>query len=164
LRRKGEEGLDCGRRVALHHDNAFSTCGGEGRPVFGQAIAFQACPGEFNVVWIILYRQKGSYLRPGLSFRGVRKCEIEDRSFVHFAFGSDAPAVADDDSLDVRQSDAGPFELFGLVQPLKHSEELAGILHVETRAIVSHREFEFMRVVLATADFDFRAVAMTGVF
>src|SRR6266851_437729 len=42
------------------------------------------------------------------------------------------------DTVDNRQSDAGPFELIGAVESLKGTKQLFGLLQVEARAVVPH--------------------------
>ncbi len=49
----------------------------------------------------------------------------------------DAPAVALDDALHDRQADAGAFIFLRAVQPLEDAEELVGVAHVETGAVVA---------------------------
>ena len=41
-------------------------------------------------------------------------------------------------SLDGGQAHARPFEVFGAVQALEHSEEFVGVLHVEAHAVIAH--------------------------
>jgi hypothetical protein len=53
-------------------------------------------------------------------------------------FGPYPPAVALYDSANNSQANACALEILGPVQPLEHLKELAGILHIETRAIVLH--------------------------
>src|SRR6185312_15404903 len=62
--------------------------------------------------------------------------ETEGRAAIGRGFCPDAAAVAADDPMYRRQSDARALEFAFGVQALEGAEELAGILHVEPRAVV----------------------------
>src|ERR1043165_2680838 len=70
-----------------------------------------------------------------LSGRG--QCEVEGRARADLALGPDAPAVAADDALDGRQAHARPPELARAVETLERAEQLCGLGHRETRAVVA---------------------------
>jgi hypothetical protein len=55
-------------------------------------------------------------------------------------FGSYCPAMAMNDALDGREPYPGAFELVSPMQPLKDTEQLVGILHVETDTVVPHED------------------------
>ena len=63
--------------------------------------------------------------------------EVERRALADGTFGPDAAAVAMDDPLHRRQADPGALELGLVVQPLERSEQLVGVRHVESRAVVA---------------------------
>jgi hypothetical protein len=66
------------------------------------------------------------------------KGKVESRALVGFAFGPDASAVATNHTLNQGQPHAGSFKLLGTVQTLEHTEKLAHVLHLESRAVVPH--------------------------
>src|SRR6059058_1370733 len=63
--------------------------------------------------------------------------EVEGRPLVHSPFGPDSSAVAVDDTLHGGEADARAFELFTAVETLERAEQLAGVRHVESRAVVA---------------------------
>ena len=54
-----------------------------------------------------------------------------------FTFGPDFPAMAVNDALDDGKTHSRTLEFADVVQPLEHSEQLADILHVESRSVVT---------------------------
>src|SRR6266496_1340612 len=72
-------------------------------------------------------------------FFGNRK--VKRRAAVHCAFRPGSSAVAMNDALDARQTNAGPLELLLAVQPLKHAEQFFGILRIETDAVVANEDY-----------------------
>src|SRR6202521_5143870 len=66
--------------------------------------------------------------------------EIEGGAFADGALGPDAAAVAVDDPLRGGQPDSCPRELTDRMQTLERGEQLAGMRHVETDAVVAHEE------------------------
>jgi len=56
---------------------------------------------------------------------------------IYFGLCPNAPAMAMDDALHNRQSDARAFKFIRAMQPLKNSEQFVCILHVEARAVVA---------------------------
>src|SRR5512142_2488508 len=67
-----------------------------------------------------------------------RPSDIYRRAFIELALRPYAPAMPGDDALHHGETDSLPLEFFHAVQALEHAEQLVGILHVETRAIVLH--------------------------
>jgi hypothetical protein len=65
--------------------------------------------------------------------------------------------MAADDTLDIGQSNAGAFELVGVVQPLKNAKQLIGVLHIEAHAIIADKKDLFAVVPGMAADFDLSA-------
>ena len=59
------------------------------------------------------------------------------RTFVHLAFGPDASAMPEDDSLNVRQSDSRPVDI-PAVQPFEHAENLLVIIRVNPDSVVAY--------------------------
>src|SRR5436853_416569 len=78
-------------------------------------------------------------------------------------FGPGAAAVAGNDAPDVGQSDAGALELARAVEPLKHSEELVGILHVEAGAVIANKDHDLILHGPVASDFNGGALAGAGV-
>src|SRR5688572_25148504 len=65
---------------------------------------------------------------------------IKRRSLVRRALGPGASAMAGDDAAHVGKADARAFELVLAVQPLENAEELFGVSHVETHAVIAHEK------------------------
>ena len=57
-------------------------------------------------------------------------------AFIFFGFDPDLAAMPLNDPLDQSQADAGAFELFLPMQPLKYTEEFIRVSHIETDAVV----------------------------
>src|SRR5271165_6018971 len=76
------------------------------------------------------------------------------RAAVQHAFGPDSAPVALDNALDIGQSDARAGKLSLAVQALKDAEELAGILRIEARAVVAHKNHVLILAAGNAADFD----------
>ena len=72
--------------------------------------------------------------------------------------------MARDDTPDNGQSDASAFKFISAMQPLKNAEEFIRIFHVKTRAVVAHKDGDFVHGVVQATDFNFSGVAVTGVF
>ena len=68
-----------------------------------------------------------------------------------------------DNSLDIGQPDPVAFKLILRVQPLEHSKELVGLLHVESNAIVPHKDDDCTFLHLG-ANLDFRRRAIAAEF
>jgi len=68
-----------------------------------------------------------------------------------------------DDALNRRQSDAGPFELGGLMQPLEGSEQLRGVGHIESSAVIAD-EIDGSSPRAGGAEFETRILAFAGEF
>ena len=66
----------------------------------------------------------------------------------------DGAAVPLDNLLADGQAYAGAGELFPLVQPLEHAENLFEILRVNSQSVVLHREDPFLLAILAGGDVD----------
>src|SRR5205823_11910466 len=75
-------------------------------------------------------------LRSGLGSRG--QAEIQRRAFIGAAIRPHPATVTGDDPMHDRQTDAGARERLLRMEALKHAEELVGIAHVETDAVVAH--------------------------
>ena len=75
------------------------------------------------------------------------RCEVERRAPIDRRFRPDPPAVTLNDALDDRQADAGALEILRAMQPLEHAEQLVGVAHVETGAIVANKEHAFAAAV-----------------
>src|SRR6266540_4131577 len=90
--------------------------------------------------------------------------EIERRAPPGRRLRPHAAAVAANDALDDREPHAGALVVLRPMQPLKDSEQLAGVLHVETHAVVLHVVGGgFVGAVAAAgADLDRRVVALAG--
>src|SRR5206468_1273861 len=67
------------------------------------------------------------------------------------------------DAVDARQPDAGAFELALRVETLEGGEQLAGVGHVEARAVVLYEEFR-VSVGLARSNFDASISLLAGEF
>src|SRR5215208_2845656 len=74
------------------------------------------------------------------SCMGLRQCEVERGALVGGAIGPDPATVALGDPRDGGETDACPGELGLRMQPLKHTEQLVAIGHVEAGAVVAHEE------------------------
>src|SRR5207245_1843643 len=72
--------------------------------------------------------------------RSSSKREIKGRAPVGGALGPDLAAVAVDDPLYRGEPDPRAGELAGRVQPLKRAEQLGGVRHVESGAVVAHEK------------------------
>src|SRR5580765_4570353 len=92
----------------------------------------------------------------------TRQGEVERRTAVHFRIGPDAAAVPVNDAADMGEADAGTFEFIILMKPLKDPEEIAGVAHVESGAIVAYKESALALSGLA-ADLDDRRRPLAGV-
>ena len=66
--------------------------------------------------------------------------EIEGGTASGLRFGTNRAAVAMDDALHGGETDAGAFEIFLAMQPLKGPEELIGIFRIEAHSVVAHEE------------------------
>src|ERR1051326_3571937 len=64
------------------------------------------------------------------------ECEVKCRSLIRLRFGPDAPAVALDNTLYQRQTDAVSFVFFGTVQSLEDPEQFVGIAHIKAHPVV----------------------------
>src|SRR5258705_8580115 len=67
-----------------------------------------------------------------------RQGEIKARAFLDTAFGPDLSAVPGDNPMHDREPDTGAAELVVSVQALKNGEQLVGVAHVESGAVVLH--------------------------
>src|SRR5882757_584225 len=70
----------------------------------------------------------------------VSKGEEEGSALPDRRLGPNAAAVAHDDSLHNRETDAGAWELRITMQTLKRDEKLVGVLYIESRAVVPNAE------------------------
>src|SRR5690349_259476 len=59
-----------------------------------------------------------------------------------------------DDTLDIGQPDTSTLEVFLKMQPLKHTKQLVGVLHVKTHTVVSNKENRFRGCTWLTAHLD----------
>src|SRR5271168_4658384 len=66
----------------------------------------------------------------------VSQSEKKGGAFIDGCLGPDAAAMSRNDPLYGRQTDSGAFKLRILMQPLKGREELVGVLHIETGAVI----------------------------
>src|SRR5262245_7803646 len=66
----------------------------------------------------------------------LSKREIKRRAFIRLGIRPDTPAMLADDALNGCQPHSGAGKLFGVMQPLERAEQLAGIDHVESGAII----------------------------
>src|SRR5580693_54556 len=73
--------------------------------------------------------------------------KIKGCSSIHFSLSPSAPAVAGDDASDNSQSNTGAFKFVGAMQPLKDAEQFVRIGHVKTRAVVAHKDGDFVHRV-----------------
>jgi hypothetical protein len=69
-----------------------------------------------------------------------------------------------DDPLDVGKSDAGSLKVLRAMEALENSEQLRGVSHIETNAVIAHIKYRLGRggIVAAPrqlADFDLRLLA-----
>src|ERR1700749_4447723 len=88
---------------------------------------------------------------------------MKNGASVGFTFGPGSPSVARDDASYIGKADAVAGKLGGAMQALEHAEQLAGVLHVEAGAVVSHEELVIPRGGAGEADLDLRQLAVTGV-
>src|SRR4051794_20543130 len=93
----------------------------------------------------------------------IGKRKIKGRPSIRFSLGPGAAAVAVNDPAHVRQADARALKLRRAMEPLKDTEKLAGVFHVEADAVVLHEHDDFRLGTLA-ADLDDCRLAVTGVF
>jgi hypothetical protein len=70
---------------------------------------------------------------------------MEGRALVDRCINPDPAAVALDDALHDRQTNACAFELIVAVEPLEDVEESVGVFHVEYRAVVPNEVHGFFR-------------------
>ena len=71
----------------------------------------------------------------------VRQRQEEGCALIRRGLSPNTAAVLVNDSLDIRQTDSGAFELRRLVEALKHTEQLAGVCHIETCAIIANEDY-----------------------
>jgi hypothetical protein len=72
--------------------------------------------------------------------------------------------MALNDTVDIRQPYASALEFFGAVEALKDPEELVGISHVESDAVVANKEYGLVGMANARSNFDFRLKARPRIF
>src|SRR3990170_8060018 len=88
----------------------------------------------------------------------VKRSALLDRSFrPHVA------AVTAEDTLDGGQADPGARELTLSVQPLKGSEQMAGVARVESRSIVTN-EIDLAAIAQFPAELDAGGIVGRGIF
>src|SRR5579862_4343652 len=93
-----------------------------------------------------------------------RQAEIKHGPFADAALGPGAATVTLHDAPHIGETDPGAFELSHAVQPLEDTEKFAGILHVETRAIVADEEFLLAGFQVGpAADLDARRRGFAGI-
>src|SRR4051794_24140234 len=78
--------------------------------------------------------------------------------------GPDPSAVANDDTLDCGQANAGTLKFVGMMKTLEHAKKLVRVLHVETHAIIAHEQHRLAVLFAITANLDLGWVAWPGVF
>src|SRR6185312_14814788 len=105
---------------------------------------------------------------PGLSVAcpghvGGRQRDMKPCALVRLGLGPDPAAVTRDDAPHVGQADAVAGKFRGAMQALEYPEQLVRVLHVETGAIVGHREFIIAAAPLPCAHLDPRHLALAGV-
>src|ERR1019366_7895223 len=66
--------------------------------------------------------------------------KVKGRAAVNHAFPPSLAAVPVDDALDIGQPDARALKLVLAVQALKHAEKFAGVLGIETGAVVANED------------------------
>src|SRR5215471_2769544 len=94
---------------------------------------------------------------------GPTKREIESRAFVASGLCPNPSAMPGDHALHGRKTDAGPWKFRLAVQPLKWREQAAGVGHVESGAIITHKKHPGVVATLAT-DLDAGAGRFCGKF
>jgi len=72
--------------------------------------------------------------------------EVEGCALPDLGFGPYLAAMFVNDLLDGCQADACAFEFLLPVEPLKHSEELIGVAHIEADSVVAHKVDAGIRV------------------
>src|SRR2546421_9937202 len=72
-------------------------------------------------------------------------------------------AVPMDYSADVGEPNAGSLEIGGAVKALKHAEELVGVAHIETHAVVANED-DLLGRGGSGADFNLRSFTRASVF
>src|SRR3712207_4752872 len=70
-----------------------------------------------------------------------RQRKVKGSTPAHAALCPSAPSVSANDTPDGGQPDAGALELLHVVQPLEHAKELVYVLHLESDAVVSDKEY-----------------------
>ena len=65
-----------------------------------------------------------------------------------------------DDPADIGQADTGTLEFIGAVQALKDAEELVGILHIKTHAVIAHEYYGLRTMGRRHTDFNFRLLTL----
>src|SRR5437016_6493608 len=90
--------------------------------------------------------------------------EVEGGSAIDGRFRPDLTAMAMNDALNGRQPDAGAWELRLRMQPLEGTEQFAGVLRIETGAIVAHVVHVAPLAIRASSEGDMRLLARAREF
>lgn len=102
----------------------------------GHSRRFDCPPMTSGLPWrtdILRLRQHVSNMR---QYRSSRLESIGRQGlFDRFRFRPDSPAVALDDAVDDRRSNAGSLELLGAMEALEGAERFLGLFHVESGAV-----------------------------
>src|SRR5256714_1303660 len=94
-------------------------------------------------------------------FLEVGEGEVEGRPLVHGPLGPGATPVTIDDALDGGEAYPSALELVAAVETLERAEQLAGVRHVEARAVVAD-EVDCLATLLLPPESDLRRVALRG--
>src|SRR6476659_3030311 len=107
-----------------------------------------ACPRELSSVtaW---GATAGNVLTRLMRWQGKIKCG----AVIYLALSPDSTAVAIDNALGGRQTNASPGKLAGGMQPLEHAKQTTRVIHVEPRSIVPYKKCG--RRILGHAHFNF---------
>src|SRR5262245_24542822 len=82
---------------------------------------------------------------PGRRIRTAAKGKEEACTLILLRFYPDASTVAENNTGDCRQTNAGALKLGCLMQALERHEKFFGSLHIEARSVVSHAKDSFIR-------------------
>ena len=92
-----------------------------------------------------------------------RQREEECSAAIGFSFGPAAAAMAIDDALNGRETDATSFEFIRRVKTLECSEKFPGVIHVESHSVVPNKIDVFRRAGFVS-DFDRRRALLASEF
>src|ERR1051326_4894088 len=72
-----------------------------------------------------------------------RNGKVKSCAFVWLPFGPGAAPVARDNTPDVCEADAGPFEVGSAMEPLENAEKFVGVAWIEANAVIADEKDDF---------------------